>query len=54
MASASIAQVHAAKLKNGKDIVIKVVRPGIEKVIRKDLQVLYSIAKFIEKFGEDT
>ena len=54
MASASIAQVHAAKLKNGQDIVIKVVRPGIESVIKKDLKLLYTIASLIERFGEDT
>ena len=54
MASASIAQVHAAKLKNGQDIVIKVVRPGIEGVIKKDLKLLYAIASLIERFGEDT
>ena len=54
MASASIAQVHAAKLKNGQDIVIKVVRPGIESVIKKDLKLLYAIASLIERFGEDT
>ncbi len=54
MASASIAQVHAAKLKNGQDIVIKVVRPGIEDVIKKDLKLLYAIASLIERFGEDT
>ena len=54
MSSASIAQVHAAKLKNGQDIVIKVVRPGIESVIKKDLKLLYAIASLIERFGEDT
>ena len=41
-------------MKNGQDIVIKVVRPGIESVIKKDLKLLYAIASLIERFGEDT
>ncbi|MAV86236.1 MAG: ubiquinone biosynthesis regulatory protein kinase UbiB [Gammaproteobacteria bacterium] len=41
-------------MKNGQDIVIKVVRPGIEGVIKKDLKLLYAIASLIERFGEDT
>src|SRR6201999_730628 len=37
LASASIAQVHAAKLKDGADVVIKVQRPGIAELVEADL-----------------
>jgi len=54
LASASIAQVHTATLKeNGQKIVIKVLRPGIEKIIRRDLDVLYLIAGLAEKYWQD-
>ena len=44
LASASIAQVHAGRLRDGREIVVKVVRPGIERVIRRDLGLLSLIA----------
>ena len=49
LASASIAQVHAAKLKNGLEVVIKVVRPHIEPVIRKDIEVLFLLASAVQR-----
>lgn len=45
LASASIAQVHAARLKSGEEVVVKVLRPGIEKQIRRDLELLYLLAR---------
>lgn len=48
LATASIAQVHSARLRNGDDIVIKVQRPGILKQINDDLDVLYFIADLVE------
>ena len=45
LASASIAQVYTAKLKNGDEIVIKVVRPNIDKEIARDLKLIYKFAK---------
>jgi ubiquinone biosynthesis protein len=45
LASASIAQVHTARLKDGRDVVVKVVRPGIEKTIERDLQLLETMAR---------
>lgn len=49
LASASVAQVHTATLKDGRDVVIKVIRPGIEKVIDQDMQLLLLIARWVEK-----
>lgn len=53
LASASIAQVHAARLKDGREVVVKVVRPGIEKAIRRDLQLLYTIARMAARYSAD-
>ncbi len=53
LASASVAQVHAATLTNGKHVVIKVIRPGIEKVIAKDIQLLLWLAKKLETWLAD-
>lgn len=53
LASASVAQVHAAVLKDGRDVVIKVIRPGIEKIIHKDTQLLLWLAKKLESWLED-
>ncbi|PCM44529.1 ubiquinone biosynthesis regulatory protein kinase UbiB [Marinobacter sp. ANT_B65] len=50
MASASVAQVHAATLLNGQEVVVKVLRPGIEKVIRQDLALMYLMANLLEKY----
>jgi len=53
LASASIAQVHSAKLKNGKDVIVKVVRPGIHKAIEKDLLLMKRIAEFLTSLSDD-
>ena len=53
LASASIAQVHTAKLKNGTDIVVKVLRPNIQPVIKRDIALLYIIAKLAERYSKD-
>ena len=50
LGSASIAQVHAAKLKTGEDVVLKVQRPGIVHKINDDLNVLFFIAELLEKY----
>ncbi len=47
LASASIAQVHAAKLLDGKDVVIKVQRPGIADLVEADLHVLKFMARIM-------
>jgi ubiquinone biosynthesis protein len=53
LASASIAQVHTAKLKDGRDVVVKVVRPGIEKVIRRDVDLLLTIARLADRYSSE-
>ncbi|MCK4586953.1 MAG: ubiquinone biosynthesis regulatory protein kinase UbiB, partial [Gammaproteobacteria bacterium] len=52
-ASASIAQVHGAQLIDGREVVVKVVRPNIEKSIRRDLELMYSFAGLAERFWAD-
>ncbi|EKE24377.1 MAG: hypothetical protein ACD_6C00136G0001, partial [uncultured bacterium] len=49
LASASIAQVHAAKLVSGEDVVIKVQKPGVETILYTDLNVLHWATKLLEK-----
>ncbi|WP_261842835.1 ubiquinone biosynthesis regulatory protein kinase UbiB [Aliamphritea ceti] len=49
MASASVAQVHQALMYSGDEVIVKVVRPGIDKIIRKDVDLLFSLAHLIEK-----
>ena len=46
LASASIAQVHSATLLDGKEVVVKVLRPDIERLIRRDVSFLYFLAKW--------
>ncbi|MGV6809768.1 MAG: ubiquinone biosynthesis regulatory protein kinase UbiB [bacterium] len=53
LASASIAQVHAATLKNGRQVVVKVVRPTIEPVIRHDIELLYVLAQLMQRYHKD-
>ncbi len=53
IASASIAQVHAAELKDGKQIVIKVLRPNILPIIQRDVALLYIIARLAERYSKD-
>lgn len=48
LASASIAQVHAARLMNGEEVVIKVQKPGVENILLTDLNFLYLSAKILE------
>ncbi|MFP5465130.1 MAG: ubiquinone biosynthesis regulatory protein kinase UbiB [Gammaproteobacteria bacterium] len=54
LASASIAQVHAGRLPDGREIVIKVVRPGIAPRIRRDIRLLYMLARFAHRVVRET
>lgn len=49
IAAASIAQVYAARLRTGEDVVVKVRRPGIEAVMRADLRLLAATARVVER-----
>ncbi len=50
LASASIAQVHTAKLKDsGQEVVLKVIRPDIRPVIDADLKLMYRMARIVSK-----
>ncbi|AGA31802.1 Ubiquinone biosynthesis monooxygenase UbiB [Thioalkalivibrio nitratireducens DSM 14787] len=53
LASASIAQVHAARLRDGRSVVVKVVRPGIDRTIRADLEILHLIAFLADRYWAD-
>ena len=53
LASASVAQVHTAVLPDGDQVCVKIIRPGIEKVIKQDIALLFSIAKLAEKYSTD-
>ena len=50
IASASMAQVHAARLNNGKSVVIKILRPNMHKLIQQDLMILETIAQLAERY----
>jgi ubiquinone biosynthesis protein len=50
LAAASIAQVHAARLKSGEEVVVKVLRPGMREVIGRDLEVLQALADLAQRY----
>ncbi len=49
LASASIAQVHAARLHDGREVVVKVLRPGIRRQIRADVELLRTLASLADR-----
>jgi ubiquinone biosynthesis protein len=51
LASASVAQVHAAVLKTGEDVVVKVLRPDVLPVIKRDISLIYIIAELAAKYS---
>lgn len=56
LASASIGQAHAGKLKNGQQVIVKVQRPGVAEQVEQDLAILAGIAEWAEAhtaFGRD-
>jgi ubiquinone biosynthesis protein len=53
MASASVAQVHAATLHSGEKVVVKVLRPDIEPVIRQDIALLFTLARIVQRYLPD-
>lgn len=51
LASASVAQVHSARLHSGEAVVVKIIRPGIKKKIIADLKLLHLLARWFEKYS---
>lgn len=52
LASASVAQAHSAQLFDGTEVVVKVLRPGINQVIERDLDLLYTMARLAYRYWE--
>jgi ubiquinone biosynthesis protein len=50
LAAASIAQVHAAALKSGEEVVVKILRPGMHEIIERDLEVLQALAALANEY----
>jgi ubiquinone biosynthesis protein len=53
VASASIAQVHFAALKDGREVAVKVLRPGMLEVIDDDLSLMRTLARLVERLSAD-
>ena len=53
LAAASIAQVHAARLPGGQEVVVKVLRPGMRAMIERDLEVLYTLADLSHRYWRE-
>ncbi len=53
VASASIAQVHFAVMKDGREVAVKVLRPGMLEVIDQDMNLLHLLARWVERLSAD-
>ena len=53
LAAASIAQVHAARLPDGSEVVVKVLRPDMRELIARDLEVLYALAELAQTYWRE-
>ncbi|NNG13303.1 MAG: ubiquinone biosynthesis regulatory protein kinase UbiB [Halobacteria archaeon] len=53
LASASIAQVHTARLHDGTDVVVKVLRPNVRQHIARDVSLLHTVARMAERYWKD-
>jgi len=54
LAAASIAQVHAAKLEGGPEVIVKILRPGVQEQIERDLAVLHMLARLADRYWENS
>ena len=52
VAAASLGQVHRAEMRDGREVVVKVQRPGIREVVLKDLEILEGLAEFLDAHTE--
>jgi ubiquinone biosynthesis protein len=50
LAAASIAQVHVAALKSGREVIVKILRPGMREIIDLDLEVLHYLAELADQY----
>ncbi|KTC92141.1 ubiquinone biosynthesis regulatory protein kinase UbiB [Legionella cincinnatiensis] len=50
LASASMAQVHAAQLKTGEEVIVKVLRPNMRRIIENDLSIMHTIARWADRY----
>jgi ubiquinone biosynthesis protein len=50
IAAASIAQVHGATLADGREVAVKILRPGVEEDIRRDLDVMFALARLAQRY----
>ncbi len=53
LAAASIAQVHAAELPDGRQVIVKVLRPGMRQSITGDIEVLYALARLADRYSSE-
>ncbi|HHY90839.1 MAG TPA: ubiquinone biosynthesis protein UbiB [Clostridiales bacterium] len=53
IAAASIGQVHQARLKDGSEVVVKIQRPNIENTIKRDMNILKTLAKILDEYFGD-
>lgn len=53
LAAASIAQVHVARLHSGKEVVVKLLRPGVRAEIERDIEVMYALARLARRYSSD-
>lgn len=54
LASASMAQVHEARLKTGEEVVVKILRPKMQSIIEQDLSLMYTIAHLVNRYWPES
>jgi ubiquinone biosynthesis protein len=53
LAAASIAQVHVARLHDGQEVIVKILRPNVQADVERDLQVLFAFARMAQRYWAD-
>src|SRR5690606_449416 len=53
LAAASIAQVHAARMPGGREVIVKILRPGMRQIIERDIEVLYELARLAASYSSE-